>query len=205
MCSESGHSVLKDCAAASLAHCPVLLNLTTLSTLTWRLLCSYRWDHLFAWFFQTWELFTFLFWRMQKSHYPNWKGSEIKQNNVPWIWKVLSNPADGCAAIVSLCFLFQWSTLLIKRASLHGVQAIFIACWLCGNFLKSRNNTCGSLTRAISTLEYVTVYYIIHKQTYKCDVYSNGKRKKADELLHVLHAHLAEKGCFSLCYEYYKD
>lgn len=84
----------------------------------------------------------------------NW---EKKQDKMPCNWKVLSNSTDCCPAIVSLCFLFQWSTPLIERAPLPGVQADFIACWLCGNFLKSRNSIYGSLTRAISTLEYVTV------------------------------------------------
>lgn len=109
-------------------------------------------------FLQTWELFTCLFSKMQKSHYLNWKGTEKKQDKMPCNGKVLSNPTDGCPAMILLCFLFQWGTPRTKRASLHDVQTVVIACWLCGNFLKSGNNACGSLTRAISTLEYITVY-----------------------------------------------
>lgn len=134
--------VLKDWAAEPLACCPVLINLTAFSTLTWRFLHSHHWLHQFVWFSSNLKLFTCLFWKMQTPCYLNWKGTKKKQDK-PRSLKALLNPVGGCPAIFSLGFLFQWSTSLFKRAPLHGVQAVLISCWLCGNFVKSRTVCVG--------------------------------------------------------------
>lgn len=134
--------VLKDWEDEPLAFCPVLTNLTALSTLTGRILHSYHWLHQFDDFLQIWNLFTCLFWRVNTPCYLNWKGAKEKQDK-PHSLKALLNPIHCCPAIFSLGFLFQWSTSLFKRAPIHGVQAVLISCWLCGHFLKSRTICMG--------------------------------------------------------------
>lgn len=118
---------LKDWEAEPLACSPVLMNLTALSALAWRLLHSYHWLHQFAWFSSNLKLFTCLFWKMKTPCYLNWKGRKKKQDK-PCSLKALLNPINGSPAILSLGFMLQWITSLFQRASIHGAkQSLFHA------------------------------------------------------------------------------
>lgn len=129
--------VLKDWEAEPLVFCPVLTNRTALSTLTGRNLHSYHWLCRFAWFFSNLKLFTCLFRRMKTPWYLNWKATKEKQNKLCSL-KALLNPTNGCPAIFSLGFLFQWNThpSLKEHQSMVFRQSLFHAD--CGISLKSR-------------------------------------------------------------------